>query len=70
VDVQVCFRLDFPAWLITLGRRNRSIVEDMALGHRTQDLARSYQLSAARVSQLRREFHENWRRFCGELDGE
>lgn len=65
VDEQVCFRLDFPRWLASLGSRHRSMVEDMALGHRTQDLARTYKVSAARVSQLRRHFREDWLRFCG-----
>jgi len=38
----------------------------MALGHRTEELAQSYQISPARVSQLRRQFHDNWQRFHGE----
>jgi hypothetical protein len=49
VDEQACFRLDFPAWLRTLTRRDRRLVEGMALGHRTCELARSYKLSAGRV---------------------
>jgi hypothetical protein len=64
-DEQACFRLDFPAWLGRLGARNRSIAEDMALGHRTEELARTYGISPGRVSQLRREFHIDWERFCG-----
>ena len=66
VDEQVAFRLDFPAWLLTLARRDRRLVEGMALGHRTLDLARRFRLSAGRVSQLRREFHREWQRFHGE----
>jgi hypothetical protein len=65
-DEQACFRLDFPAWLGRLGARNRSIAEDMALGHRTEELSRAYGISPGRVSQLRREFHDDWERFCGE----
>jgi hypothetical protein len=64
-DEQACFRLDFPAWLGRLGARNRRIAEDMALGHRTQYLSRAYGVSPGRVSQLRREFHDDWERFCG-----
>jgi hypothetical protein len=64
-DEQACFRLDFPAWLGRLGTRKRSIAEDMALGHRTQYLSRAYGVSPGRVSQLRREFHHDWQRFCG-----
>jgi hypothetical protein len=65
-DEQACFRLDFSAWLGRLGARNKGIAEDMALGHRTRELAESYGLSPGRVSQLRREFQDDWERFCGE----
>jgi hypothetical protein len=60
VPEQVCFRLDFPAWLRTLRRRNRQILNDLMLGERTGAVARKYGLSAARVSQLRREFYCRW----------
>jgi hypothetical protein len=66
VPDQVSFRLDFPAWLASLGPRNRGIAQDMAQGHRTGELADAYGLSPARVSQLRREFHRDWQTFCGE----
>jgi hypothetical protein len=68
VPEQVCFRLDFPSWLANLGDRRR-IVEDMALGHRTKDLAQRHKVTEGRVSQLRREFQLDWRRFTGELGG-
>jgi hypothetical protein len=66
---QVVFRLDFPAWLGTLGPRNRSIAEDMALGEKTQNLARKYRISEARISQMRRYFQQDWGCFCGDTDG-
>jgi hypothetical protein len=66
VDEQVCFRLDFPCWLVRLGDRRRRIAQDMALGHRTQDLARSYGLTQGRISQLRREFQRDWALFCAD----
>jgi len=68
VDEQVAFRLDFPAWLRTLTPRDRRLVEGMALGHRTLDLARRFRLSAGRVSQLRREFKRGWDRFTAPGD--
>src|SRR4051812_14112472 len=37
VPDQVAFRFDFPAWLGTLGRRNRKIAWAMALGFRTHE---------------------------------
>jgi hypothetical protein len=66
VDEQEAFRLDFPAWLATLGSRNKSIAQDMALGHRTRELADTYGISPGRVSQLRREFQEAWERFTAD----
>jgi hypothetical protein len=66
VPEQVHFRLDFPEWLVQLGDRNRRIAEDMALGHRTQDLAEMHKVTQARISQLRREFHDGWLRFTSQ----
>ena len=64
----VSFRIDFADWLKNLGRRDRRIAERLALGHRTQDVARRFKISEARVSQLRGELAESWRRFVGEGD--
>jgi hypothetical protein len=65
-DEQCAFRLDFPAWLALLGDRNRRIAEDMMLCERTLDLADRHGISPARVSQLRREFRQDWLQFCGD----
>ena len=53
-------RLDFAAWLATLPRRNRKVALDLAVGHRTNDVARRYDLSDGRISQLRKELHLSW----------
>src|SRR5262249_47556713 len=66
---QAAFRIDYPAWLSRLPRRNRAIAVDMATGEGTRDLARKHQLSQGRISQLRRELHSDWRRFHGEIEG-
>src|SRR5205823_14416273 len=66
VPDQVCFRLDFPAWLNTLTERDRRVVEDLMAGERTLDVAAKHGLSPARVSQLRRQFLDGWRTFCGD----
>jgi hypothetical protein len=63
---QVQFRCDFPAWLGTLSRRNRRIAETLALGHRTQHVARKFKVSEGRVSQLRRELAASWAQFVGD----
>jgi hypothetical protein len=64
VDEQVCFRLDFPAWRASRTERDRRILDELMLGERTLDVAGQHGLSPGRVSQLRREFHDDWARFC------
>src|SRR4051794_12587996 len=66
VPDQAAFRLDFPAWLTTLAHRDRDLVIDMGLGERTLALADKYGCSPGRISQKRRWFSEDWRRFCGD----
>src|SRR5262249_41468738 len=62
---QAAFRLDFPAWLKTRSERDRRLAEDLMRGERTQDVSSKFGLSPARISQLRRDFHADWERFCG-----
>ena len=64
---QVQFRLDFPAWVATRSQRDRAVAVEMAKGEKTLDLANRFKLSPSRISQLRREFHDDWHRFCEEL---
>jgi hypothetical protein len=64
-DEIVCFKLDFLAWLASLTERDRCIVKDLMIGERTLDVANKYRMSAARVSQKRREFRQDWQIFCG-----
>src|SRR5262249_11503739 len=68
VPDQVCFRIDFPAWLGTLTPRERRIIREMSNNERTLDLSKRFEVSPARISQRRREFHDDWKRFCGERD--
>jgi hypothetical protein len=65
---QVCFRVDFPAWLDRLSRRNRRIAECLALGNAPGAVARRFRLSPGRISQLRRDFYNSWQTFCGCAD--
>jgi hypothetical protein len=62
------FRIDFRAWLQTLTGRERRIISAMALNERTKDLSRTFEVSPGRISQLRREFRDDWERFCSEPD--
>jgi hypothetical protein len=63
VPDQVQFRLDFPAWTWSRCQRDRRLIHDMATGERTKVLADRFGISQARVSQLRRDFHEDYARF-------
>jgi hypothetical protein len=63
---QVCFRLDFPPWRASRTERDRRVLDDLMLGERTLDVAGKHGLSPGRVSQLRREFLLDWRRYISE----
>jgi hypothetical protein len=64
VPDQVIFRLDFPRWRRTRNERDRRLLHDLMVGERTSAVSQKYGLSPSRVSQLRREFHADWDRFC------
>jgi hypothetical protein len=62
----VAFRLDFNRWLNErLPRRDKQIVERLAVGDRTGEIAQKHQLSASRISKLRWEFYDSWQQFQG-----
>jgi hypothetical protein len=61
------FRIDFPAWLATWPERDRRLIEALGLGERTLALAQKYGLTPGRISQKRRQYHDDWERFCGDL---
>jgi len=65
VAEQAALRIDIPAWLNRFTRRTRQIARDLALGFSTSEIASHYHLSPARISQMRREFHEAWLKFHG-----
>ena len=60
-------RLDLAQWFRSLPRRNRRIAKVLAYGESTQAAAKQFNISPARVSQLRRELHQSWRALQGEL---
>jgi hypothetical protein len=66
VPEQVVFRLDFPAWRLTHSERDRRLIDTLMLGGRTKEVSRLFGLSAGRISQKRRQFLEDWKKFCGE----
>lgn len=66
VPDQVQFRIDFPRWRASLDDRRRALVDAMAGGERTIDLADTFGVTQARISQVRRELYDGWTEFCGE----
>jgi hypothetical protein len=66
VPDQAAFRIDYPLWLSQLDTRNRAIAKDMSMDLGTFEVAEKHKISAGRISQLRREFAKDWRRFHGE----
>src|SRR5439155_24015145 len=62
---QASFRIDFPSWLQTRSDRDRRLAEDLMTGERTSDVSTKFGLTPAGISQLRRDFHDDWQRFCG-----
>lgn len=66
VPDQVAFRIDFPSWLAIHTERDRRIAESLATGESTNEVAREFEVSAGRISQLRRKFYHSWQEFHGE----
>jgi hypothetical protein len=63
---QVAFRQDFPAWRRTRTERDRQIMDALMSGERPLAVSRLHGLSPGRISQLRRDFQEDWSRFCAD----
>ena len=61
------FRIDFPRWFATLSTRTGRLVDKLMSGEKTSVAARAVGVSPGRVSQWRRELHDDWLRFHGEL---
>ena len=64
---QAAFRIDFPAWRGTRSERDRRVVDELMAGGRTKDVSHQFGMTPGRVSQLRRDFMEDWTRFTDEV---
>ncbi|MGA2067971.1 MAG: hypothetical protein ABSG86_23580 [Thermoguttaceae bacterium] len=62
----VASRIDFPAWLGTLKRRDRKVAQFLAYGNRTGEAARKFGVSEGRIGQLRKELKRAWEQFVGD----
>jgi hypothetical protein len=60
-------RIDFTTWLKSLTPKLRRIAETLAVGESTAATAHQTQVTAGRISQVRRELLESWQEFQGEL---
>jgi hypothetical protein len=60
-------RVDFAAWLSRLSDRHREIALCLAVGEPTGTVAQRFDVSCARISQVRADLAIRWRQFQGEL---
>jgi hypothetical protein len=59
--------MDYQEWLRRFGKsRKRKIAVALSLGNSTQEVARRFNVSQGRISQMRREFMLDWNKFQGE----
>jgi hypothetical protein len=62
----VATKLDFTEWLKSLPARIRRITKLLATGEKTSIVAEKFGVSAGRISQLRKELAQAWKKFQGE----
>ena len=65
-DVVAATRIDFRDWLNSLTERQRKIAVTLAGGETTNAAARKFNLTAGRISQVRRQLMEAWEAFTEE----
>jgi hypothetical protein len=59
-------RIDFDRWMRSLPPRLRKIARVLSTGERTGVVAKRFQVSPGRISQIRAELHTDWCQFQGE----
>ena len=64
------FKIDFENWVTGFSDRHRRIIGTLASGERTGAVAEQFGISAARVSELRRQYERRWDVFQGEASGQ
>ena len=58
-------RIDVAAWLAALPERTRRVAECLASGETTTAVARAFELTPGRISQLRAALRQSWHAFQG-----
>ena len=66
VPDQAAFRCDFPVWRLSRTDRDRRVIDDLGMGERTLDVSKKYGIIPGRISQLRRDFMDDWERFTAD----
>jgi hypothetical protein len=61
-------RIDVGAWLASLPERTRRVAEHLARGETTTAVARAFDLTPGRISQLRAALRQSWNLFQGTPD--
>jgi hypothetical protein len=56
-------RIDMAAWLRSLPDRSRRIATTLAMGESTRSVSQQFNLSSARISQMREELKTSWESF-------
>lgn len=59
-------RIDVAEWFCSMSAKNRRIAKTLAMGESTTGAAKRFQVSPARISQLRAMFRKSWQEFQGE----
>jgi hypothetical protein len=59
----VAFRVDIPAFLRTLPKRDQQIARDLAIGTGTKEVSQKFGVSAAAISQFRTRFRKKYDAF-------
>jgi hypothetical protein len=67
-EIAAC-RMDFAAWLRSLPRKLRKIANVLATGETTTAVAKKFQVSTGRISQIRKELYRAWKLFQSEDPG-
>ena len=69
VDRTVKLRIDFENWFANQTARDQEIINDMAYGETTSDLAKKYKVSAPSISCYRKKYADSWYEFiCDSKD--
>jgi hypothetical protein len=62
----VAIRLDFQSWRNSLPARQQQIADVLSIGEMTEAVAKLFDVTAGRISQIRSQLKAAWEAFQGE----